>query len=178
MLRLGRRVGKGEQFVWNFFLRNGKGKRRPLACGKLHSLCQREKASGKVGAISRSHKGVFGSCVDGARLVSQSQAIEGQVERMQRAVAWLNRAFVWFSASTYLCLTRRALLHARLHQMSQAREKRSISAFLQSLARGAFCMCRAWTDRYVNQTKLCSCMWRAWPRTRAGSQTPPKAPFV
>jgi len=87
--------------------------------------------------------------------------------------AWLNRAFVWFSASTYLCLTRRALLHARLHQMSQAREKRSISAFLQSLARGAFCMCRAWTDRYVNQTKLCSCMWRAWTRTRAGNQTPP-----
>ena len=45
--------------------------------------------------------------------------------------AWLyGGTSIWFTGSTYLCLTRRrALLQARLHRVSQARQKQPISAF-------------------------------------------------
>ena len=87
-----------------------------------------------------------------------SHAVQGQVHACRELLFSLRIHFslitwrfclIHHVHFTYLYLTRRALLHAYSHLVSQARQYRQISV-------------EPGRDRYVNQTKFYSRMRRAW----------------
>jgi hypothetical protein len=83
-------------------------------------------------------------------------------------------ACVWFTVFTYLYLTRHASFSACSHEVSQAQQKRPISAFQQSLAAGGF-FARVEPGSADMLTKQMSVLARGEPGwAGAGNQTPPK----